>query len=33
MQLIEVKSGLIAGDQLIVEGYQNIYDGQLLKKT
>jgi len=29
--LIEVKSGLAAGDQLITDGYQNIYDGQLLK--
>lgn len=30
-QLIEVKTGLAAGEQLITEGYQNIYDGQLLK--
>jgi multidrug efflux pump subunit AcrA (membrane-fusion protein) len=30
-ELIEVKSGLAAGDQLITDGYQNIYDGQLLK--
>jgi membrane fusion protein (multidrug efflux system) len=29
-QLIEIKSGLNAGDQLITEGYQNIYEGQLL---
>ncbi len=29
--LIEVKSGLTAGDKLIIDGYQNIYDGQLLK--
>ncbi|MCZ2222583.1 MAG: efflux RND transporter periplasmic adaptor subunit [Chitinophagales bacterium] len=29
--LIEVKSGISAGDQLITEGYQNIYEGQLLK--
>lgn len=28
---IEVKSGLAPGDQLINDGYQNIYDGQLLK--
>lgn len=28
---IEVKSGLTPGEQLIAEGYQNIYDGQLLK--
>lgn len=32
-QLIEVKSGLSAGDQLITEGYQNIYDGQLLRRS
>lgn len=30
-QLIEVKSGLVAGEQLITEGFQNIYDGQILK--
>ncbi len=30
-ELIEVKSGLAAGDQLINDGYQSIYDGQLLK--
>ena len=30
-QMIEVKSGIAAGDQLITDGYQNIYDGQLLK--
>jgi RND family efflux transporter MFP subunit len=30
-QFIEVKVGLAAGEQLITEGYQNIYDGQLLK--
>lgn len=29
-QLIEVRSGLNKGDQLVTEGYQNIYDGQLL---
>lgn len=29
-QLIEVKSGINAGDQLVTEGYQNIYEGQLL---
>ncbi len=27
---VEVKSGLAAGDQLITEGYQNLYDGQLI---
>lgn len=26
----EVKSGLAAGEQLITEGYQNLYDGQLI---
>lgn len=25
---VEIKSGLAAGDQLIVEGYQSLYDGQ-----
>ncbi|MBV9987723.1 MAG: efflux RND transporter periplasmic adaptor subunit [Chitinophagaceae bacterium] len=32
-QLIEVKSGLSAGEQLITEGFQNIYDGQVLRKA
>ncbi len=27
---IEVRSGLKAGDQLITEGYQNLYDGQVI---
>jgi membrane fusion protein (multidrug efflux system) len=27
---IEIKSGLTAGDQLITEGYQNLYEGQLI---
>ncbi len=30
-QVVEVKTGLTAGEQLVTEGYQNIYDGQLLK--
>lgn len=30
-ELIEVKSGLSAGEHLITEGFQNIYDGQLLR--
>ncbi len=30
-QLIEVKNGLAAGDKLITEGFQNIYEGQALK--
>lgn len=29
--MIEVKSGLASGDQLITSGYQNIYEGQSLK--
>lgn len=29
--LIEVKTGLAAGDKLITEGFQNIYEGQVLK--
>ena len=27
---VEIKAGLKAGDQLITEGYQNIYDGQII---
>jgi hypothetical protein len=27
---LEVKSGLQAEDQLITEGFQNLYDGQLV---
>ena len=30
-QLVEVKSGLVAGEQIIVEGYQTVYDGQSLR--
>ncbi|MFY7964190.1 MAG: efflux RND transporter periplasmic adaptor subunit [Chitinophagaceae bacterium] len=29
--LIEIKSGLTAGEKLITEGFQNVYDGQSLK--
>ncbi len=29
-ELIEIKSGLSAGDQLITEGYQNLYEGQVV---
>jgi len=29
-QMIEVKTGLAAGDQLITEGYQNLYEGQVI---
>ena len=28
---IEIKSGLAAGDQLITDGYQNLYEGQAIK--
>ena len=28
--IVEIKTGLKAGDQLITEGYQNLYDGQLI---
>ncbi len=28
---IEVKSGLVAGDKVITEGFQNVYDGQVIK--
>ncbi|HEY0732472.1 MAG TPA: efflux RND transporter periplasmic adaptor subunit [Chitinophagaceae bacterium] len=31
--LVEVKSGLNAGDVLITEGYQNLYEGQILTTT
>jgi membrane fusion protein, multidrug efflux system len=27
---VEIKAGLKAGDQLITEGYQNVYDGQMI---
>jgi multidrug efflux pump subunit AcrA (membrane-fusion protein) len=30
---IEVLSGLAAGEILITEGFQSIYDGQLITKT
>ncbi|MBI2284421.1 MAG: efflux RND transporter periplasmic adaptor subunit [Bacteroidetes bacterium] len=29
--LIEIKSGLTAGEKLITDGFQNIYDGQILR--
>lgn len=28
--LVEIKSGLKSGDELITEGYQNVYDGQVI---
>lgn len=30
---VEIKAGLKAGDQLITEGYQNVYDGQLISTS
>ena len=27
---VEVKTGLNAGEQLITEGYQNLYEGQVI---
>jgi RND family efflux transporter MFP subunit len=30
---LEIKSGLSAGDQLITDGFQNLYDGQLITTT
>ena len=27
---VEIKSGLVVGEQLITEAYQNIYEGQLI---
>jgi membrane fusion protein, multidrug efflux system len=29
-ELIEIKSGLTQGEQLITEGYQNLYEGQVI---
>jgi membrane fusion protein, multidrug efflux system len=31
--MIEIKSGLNTGDQLITEGYQNLYEGQVVSVT
>ena len=31
--LMEIKSGLVAGDQIITEGYQTLYDGQAITTT
>jgi membrane fusion protein (multidrug efflux system) len=30
---LEIKNGLQAGDQLITEGFQSLYDGQLVTTT
>ncbi len=29
-EMVEVKTGLTAGEQLVTEGYQNLYEGQLI---
>jgi multidrug efflux pump subunit AcrA (membrane-fusion protein) len=29
---VEITSGLSTGDQLIVKGYQNLYEGQIISK-
>ncbi len=29
-EIVEVKTGLAAGEQLVTEGYQNLYDGQMI---
>ena len=30
---VEIKTGLKAGDQLITEGFQNLYEGQIITTT
>ncbi len=30
---LEVKSGLVAGDKIITEGFQSLYDGQRITTT
>jgi hypothetical protein len=30
---LEIKSGLKAGDVLVIEGFQNLYDSQLITTT
>jgi membrane fusion protein, multidrug efflux system len=32
-ELVEIKAGLKAGDQLVTEGYQNLYEGQMIATT
>ena len=32
-QLVEVKSGLTVGEQIITEGFQNLYEGQVISTT
>jgi uncharacterized protein YkvS len=31
--IVEIKSGLTGGEQLITSGYQNLYEGQLVTTT
>ncbi|HMJ47132.1 MAG TPA: hypothetical protein VK498_07360, partial [Ferruginibacter sp.] len=28
--MVEIKTGLVPGEQIITEGYQNLYEGQLI---
>ena len=30
---VEIKAGLKAGDQLVTEGFQNLYEGQIITTT
>jgi membrane fusion protein, multidrug efflux system len=32
-EMVEIKAGLKAGDQLVTEGYQNLYEGQTIATT
>jgi membrane fusion protein, multidrug efflux system len=32
-ELVEIKAGLKAGDQLVTEGFQNLYEGQMIAAT
>jgi membrane fusion protein, multidrug efflux system len=32
-EMVEIKAGLKAGDQLVTEGFQNLYEGQLIATT
>jgi membrane fusion protein, multidrug efflux system len=32
-EMVEIKAGLKAGDQLVTEGFQNLYEGQLIAAT
>jgi membrane fusion protein, multidrug efflux system len=32
-EMVEIKAGLKAGDQLVTEGFQNLYEGQMIATT